>query len=145
MDRPHKGVHLCQPVGFYQEGANLPWPSGYCASVHTAEQCWSVTALSLGAKLSQEMHVSSAPHMLAPDTLTQLVGSHPIGTCIVWMPVPSTCGPTSTSMAPQGSVMETQPVIQLLKKDHSLGKQLAIWLFLTTYAEKKMLKLCELG
>lgn len=143
MDRPIRGCIYASLLVFIRREQTSPWPSGYCASVHTAEQCWSVTALSLGAKLSQEMHMSSAPHMLAPDTLTQLVGSHPVGTCIVWMPVPSTCGPTST--APQSSVMETQPMIQLLKKEHSLGKQLAIWLFLTTYAEKKMLKLCELG
>lgn len=115
-----------------------------CASAHTAEQCWSLTAASLGAKLSQKMHVSCAPRMLAPDTLPELVGSRPTGKCMVWISVLSTCSLTSTSMAPQRSLMETQPVIQLLKKDHSLGKQLAIWLFLTTYAERKMLELCEL-
>ena len=122
-----------------------PSPSTYRASVHTAEQHWSMTAASLRVKLNLKMHESCAPYMLAPGTSPELVGSCPAERYMLWMWVPSTCGLTSTSMAPHHSLMEIQPVTQLHKKDQNLGKQLFMWLFLPTYEEKMMLELCELG
>lgn len=129
-------VHLCQHFGCCQEGANLPIAlHSPCFSLHCGARDDGCTPWGYA-------NPQPCTSCASPWDLTWLVGNHPTGTCMVWM---WTGGLTSTLTASHRLPTGIQPVLHLFKKEYTLGKQLAIWLFMTICAEKEDARIMRIG